>query len=60
MNLMIEGDVEVAYLFCEFTSRIQIKIEIKGTENLVDSLINCVPGHELPESTAVRRHAGRK
>ena len=40
--------------------KIQIDFEMKGIEDLVDSLINCVPGHELPERTAVRRHAGRK
>jgi hypothetical protein len=44
----------------EFTLRIEINFEMKGIEDLVDSLINCVPGHELPERTAVRRHAGRK
>jgi hypothetical protein len=58
---VIEGDVEIAYLFLyEITSRIQINFEIKGIEKLVDSLISCVPGHELPQRTAVRRHAGRK
>ena len=58
-DLMIEDVKSHIFSLYEFTLRIQINFEMKGIEDLVDSLINCVPGHELPERTAVRRHAGR-
>jgi hypothetical protein len=46
-NLVMEGGVEIQGTDMRFQQ--ESNFEIKGIENLVDSLINCVPGHELPE-----------